>query len=370
MEKLPEELLADILSRINEQDDNATFDPHPTASTTALYALCLTSKRLYRIARPYLYNSVYIHSRSSGGCLLRVLQADTNGDLRKHVRSFSVQHSSFETDDEIDVDDAGYGTVGETREKLTLEILTLLPSVEVVDLSRLVPSQARDPSVPAWLGEVQGAYMLSTSNWHTSTCFASVKRLALHLGSLRAEQIWPVFHLPNLRELELDVRKHERGHSHCWTESHGNWETGTSNIESLRLVALKERGVTYLSHMRAACKAIRHVSVAIQALDMISSIVSRLWPHICSGVLTKLDFVAILPSQSKAKHYNFALLDVHSGVSMDGLYDEMIGMVQDVIMGTHRTTIGEERKYLELAEVEELTELEKKVYDGELFSRP
>jgi hypothetical protein len=189
MENLPEELLDDILSRINEQNDNATFVPHPTASTTALYVICLTSKRLYRIAWNYLYASVYIHSRSSGRCLLRILQADTNGDLRMYVRSFSVQHSSFETDDEIDYNDAGYGTIGETREKLTLDILALLPSVEVVDLSRLVPSQVRDPALPVWLGEIQGAYMLSTSNWHTSTCFASVKRLALRLGSLRGTNL-------------------------------------------------------------------------------------------------------------------------------------------------------------------------------------
>jgi hypothetical protein len=80
--------------------------------------------------------------------------------------------------------------------------------------------------------------------------------------------------------------------------------------------------------------------------------------------------VAILPSQSKAKHYRFAFLDVNPGVSMEGLCNEMIGMVQDVIMGTHRTIMRGERKFLKLVEVEGLTELEKKVYDGELFARP
>jgi hypothetical protein len=171
--------------------------------------------------------------------------------------------------------------------------------------------------------------MLGTCNWRASTCFSNVKKLALHLGSLREEMVLPVFRLPTLCELDLDVRRRERYSQDRWsTFALENWESKTSGIEILRIVQLRNGSAPWIDMpaMSAACKALRHVSILIQAVHMISNTVSTLWPHIRSGVLTKLQLVGLMPSLDHPTHYEFAFLDVHPAIDMDDLCREKIKM--------------------------------------------
>jgi hypothetical protein len=353
MNQLPEELLDQIISCIDTHDIHA---PLAVPDTTTLYALCRTSKKLYRIARPCLYKSVYMHR-----CLIRTLQADAAMPQRKEraLRSRVRALSAFEED----------RTTAQTREKLLLEILALAPNVEVLDLSRLVPSGDETPAWLALLRDTCEDYR-QAPDWHVSTGFSSLTTLRVHLGSMPQCLLWPIFRLPNLVELELDVREQPQNRDHRHISR--ILTTRSSKIERLRIVGMKEEVHDFwhdaIGQHAATCKKLRSMFVAVQALGMMQRVVRYLEQDIHSGALTKLQFAGI--PVDDPMFFGFELEGLHEGVDIEELFDGVRRMARAVIMGTADDCAGEERKYLKLVEVRKLSEMEKRAYDVKRVSRP
>jgi hypothetical protein len=372
MNSPPEELLDPIISYIDTHDIHA---PLAVPNKTTLHALCRNSKKLYRIARLYLYRSMYMHCRSSGRCLVRILQADLvmpqkqERLLRLGVRALSIQHSSFEDDLETDSNDPSSRNIGQIREKPLLKILALAPNVQVLDLSRLVPSEYE---TPAWLALLRDTCLdyRRVPEWHVSTGFSSLKTLRLHLGSMPQYQLWPIFRLPNLVEQELDVRQQPLKGDNRTVPPH--YKSQILNIETLRIVGMKESAHDYWNqYLRphgAACTALRHVFVSILALYMVERVMRSLSLHIHGGALTELQFAGI--PVADPMFFGFELEGLQEGVDIGNLYVGVGRMIQAVIMGAVDDWAGAEGENVKLVEVRKLSELEKKAYDVKRLSRP
>jgi hypothetical protein len=369
MDELPEEILIQIISHIGQQDDNAPPGLRPCPDTMTLYALGLTSRKLSRIARPYLYTSIHSHSGTMGKNLLRTLLADVEEDLRKHVRRLAFKHTTegcLEVDEQVGIGDAGYGSVFDACEPLMLDTITLLPNLIMLDLSRLAPL-ARE--APVWLSALEIACTAGQSNWQVSTGFGNVKRMTLHLGAMGGKELWSVFRLPNLRELELDVRKPAYLRHRHQLALVKYWQAGTSNIETLRIVGLKSECLSRLhdlSSMSRACKALRTFFLSMENLYMAKNIARQLENHVLSATLTGLQFAVV-----GLWHYDVELVGVDDHVDLDELGKQMVMMLLHAT-GTYGAEDEEKAggEHLRLTGMRELTEVEKEAYDLRLARRP
>ena len=100
-------------------------------------------------------------------------------------------------------------------------------------------------------------------------------------------KLWPVFRLPNLLKLELDLREQPLNGDNRTISPH--YKSRISNIEKLKIVGMQDkRDYCHDRSQSAACKALRHVFVSIEALYMIGIVIRSLSLHIHNGALTKL----------------------------------------------------------------------------------
>lgn len=299
MDTLPEELLTNILSHIHNHTSSSPPGPHPYPDTPTLYSLCLTSRKLHRLALPHLYTSIHSTSGAMGTALHRALSADTAGPLRRHVRCLAVQHAPAggclavkEQEDGVHAPD--YGATYDVCQVNLQRTLELLPALEVLDLSRFPP---RDEGKHVWLSVLWAAYSahasLETPDWAAGTGFARVRRLALHMGGVSAEAIWMVFRLPALRELEIDVRT--PGPYTAWeyyNGKEGQWPKGTSGVEVLRVVGVQALfRMGDLRWMSEACRVLKSVFVSVSGMDSVRYVPRVFEKQIQGGGMQELRIV-------------------------------------------------------------------------------
>jgi hypothetical protein len=201
MDTLPEELLEQIIANVTSS--HIPFFTPPDAAT--LNALCRTSSKTYRIARPYLYTHVHSHSGPMGRQFLNTIIAQP--ELADRVKHFAVQHTAegcFQpvesSIEQLDV----YGTVTDTCAALLLETLPVLAQLEALDLSRFT----RKDSSLGWLKSM--AEMIDeqpSSLRKPPQLFSSLRHLSVHLGPMAVYELLPFLRLPHLRSLEVDVRR-------------------------------------------------------------------------------------------------------------------------------------------------------------------
>jgi hypothetical protein len=199
MNTLPEELLEQIIANV-ATNYIPFFTPPDTAS---LNALCRTSSKIYRIARPYLYTHVHSHSGSMGRQFLNTIIAQP--ELANRVKYFAVQHTAegcFQpvesSIEQVDV----YGTVADVCAALLLRTLPVLVRLEVLDLSRFTGSS------PGWLKSMADMIGEQPLSFGKPPClFSNLRHLSVHLGPMDVYELLPFLGLPQLRSLELDVRR-------------------------------------------------------------------------------------------------------------------------------------------------------------------
>jgi hypothetical protein len=128
-------------------------------------------------------------------------------ELAVRVKHFAVQHTAegwFEpVDSSIEQLDV-YGTVTDTCAALLLETLPVLARLETLDLSRFT---GRDASLE-WLKcmtDLIGEQPSSLGK--PSQLFSNLRHFSVHLGPMAVYELFPFLRLPQLRSLEVDVRR-------------------------------------------------------------------------------------------------------------------------------------------------------------------
>ena len=302
-----------------------------------------------------------------GKALRRVLLADTKEELRRHVRELAVQHTKegcFEVDDGYGMGDREYGQAYDVCHILFRETIHLLPKLEVLDLSRF---PLLDREEKTWLGALNAICTSGGPDWSRSTGFATVRRMALHLGTVRCGKMWVVFRLPNLKELEIDVRCPARSIS--WDRAdEAWWSVGTSHVEALRVLGLDNRcGRPHMLHlMSCACAALRSVFVSMTDMNTTHQVPQIFDGHVRCGNLKILQMAVV-----GLWHYEVELGSIGEGCNSSRLGIEL----QDVMIHATGCYDGNkegvlESEHVKVVNIREQSENEKKAYDPRLARRP
>jgi hypothetical protein len=357
---LPEELLVQIISHIHNRTSSTPPGPHTYPDTPTLHALCLTSRALSRIAQPFLYTSIHSTSGSMGHSLYRTLQADTASKLRKHVRELSVAHTQSgcqEVDETQGVNDAGYGRTYDVCQALFQRTIELLPNLELVDLSNF-----HNKGDCTWLNTLHDLYNGKDTLWYATTPWAKVKSMAIHLGAVGAEDLWVLFRLPCLKQLEVDARKAIMV-SRAGSKKLERWPVEVSPIEVFRVIGL---GGMHIASMSDACKTLRSVFVATEDILQVEYVPWLFKKHIHSGALNTLQLAVVGLWYYEAVVTSIEREDTHCHALGKELKDMLIHAT-----GNHGVDaeVWSDSEFLRVGEMRELTEEEKDAYSTGLSTR-
>jgi hypothetical protein len=352
---LPEELLVQIITHIHNRTSFTPHGPHTCPDTPTLHALCLTSRTFSRIAQPFLYSSIHSTSGSMGHSLYRTLQADTASNLRKHVRELSIAHTQSgcqEVDETQSVSDAGYGRTYDVCQALFQRTIELLPNLELVDLSSF-----HNKGDCTWLNTLHDLYNNSKGTlWYATTPWAKVKSMAVHLGAVGAEDLWVLFRLPCLKELEVDARRKPVIMGRAGSRNLERWPIGVSPIETFRLIGL---GGTHVASMSNACKTLRSVFVATEDILQVGYVPWTFKKHIRNGTLHTLQLAVV-----GLWYYEVVVMSIGEGDT----HCRALGKeVRDLLIhatGNHgvNAEVWSDSGLLKVREMRELTEEEKDAY--------
>ncbi|KAK7178423.1 hypothetical protein PSPO01_15521 [Paraphaeosphaeria sporulosa] len=279
MDALAEELLIQILDHLI----------HPSLltrpQTSTLHALCLSSRKLYRLARPYLYTHIHSLSGRSGRHLLRTLQR--NPFLASHVSYFAVQHTNEQ-----------FEAVILEEKVIAVRTIKLLSNLKTLDTSRCEasfiwwalathPNSTGDEEIPmpAYINE-RDVLIPGLTCLHT---------LAVHLCDEPARKLLPFLKMPSLRVLEIHVGETVIDFR-SFTHAYG---TNTS-VQHLRLIGSWPSRQTCISWLGSELINLRTLFLAVGALDgWIFCVVWLFGAHFWRGTVTSLQLA--VAGQS---HYN------------------------------------------------------------------
>lgn len=295
MDTIPEELLDRIVSYCKPQPD--ANPSQYSAGIGTLYALCLTSRKVSRIAGAQLNSITFVHSNSGprGRSLLRTLRA--NPTFAKCITSFSAVHSC-----EDDICEAGAKTLRhiykrgrdpfDNCERLLTSTLQLFPNLQNLDLSGFVLSDPNSHSRRLWLDLIH-LYVERDEDWYPGP-FSTLQRLSVNLHTMGVEEIWPVFTLKALKEVELGLKCQLNTKRDYWQGAY--FPRGSSAVEN---VVLRDPhpdrvwgGGEQFEHISRACTSIKCVKIFSGDLTLASRATTEFWKHFGSGVLRTVHLIA------------------------------------------------------------------------------
>ncbi|KAF2249886.1 hypothetical protein BU26DRAFT_550202 [Trematosphaeria pertusa] len=346
MDGLPEEIVDAIIRSIDTR--RKPYLTRPDSRT--FHSLCLASRRLYRIAKPHLYVSIHSTSGTMGRQLLRTLSA--NRHLAECVENFAVQHSAegcFQTITKYSIEqDEWYGRVEDQCGPLLLSTIRLLPNLKVLDLSRFPPKQ----SDPVWLHPRLDQEGNRIGRALDASQFSVVHHLSLHLGSLSGSELWPVFRLPSLRSLEVDMR-----------EPGMTW----SDVKSLSIIGFSAWRADDVKRMCLACVALRSLFVTTSDLATTHYI-----PKTCRSHIRGERLKSIRVAVEGLWHYD---VDVGPYRVDDEVVGKELVNVLSYVTGDHgadgsRVEASSGCDMVRSVTLRELSPDEKRAYDSRLVRRP
>ena len=351
MDNLPEEVLDLIIGHVATVHDPLLTPPE----TTTLYSLCRTSWRLYRIARPYLYAHVHSCSGAMGRQFLDTIAAQPV--LANCVKQFAVKHTTegcFKPMEATVDQEELYGTVTDTCVVLLIETLENLSMLEVLDLSRFAK---RADSRSEWLAALT---TLVSNQPNQPLLFSNLRHLSVHLGAVAVYELLPFFGLPQLRSLEVDIRK--RG----FTTQMQPGTTQSYPVSCLRIIGFTNAKLVQVSWLAVRFPALDSLFVSTGIND--SKFIGRAFAkNIESGSLKTIQ-VAV----PGLWHYEVETMEARvSDEELAGdLYNALVYATgaEGVVKG--RIEIPPECQSVRSVSIRELTEAEKKAYDDRRPRRP
>ncbi|KAF2683038.1 hypothetical protein K458DRAFT_419261 [Lentithecium fluviatile CBS 122367] len=358
MNTLPEEVLDQIVYKVSTS--HSPFFTRP--DTLALSALCRTSRKLHRIATPYLYAQVHSLSGTMGRRLLRTLLEQP--DLAAHVKYFAVQHTNegcfVPVESSIEKEDT-YGTVTDDCSALLLQTLCVLHELDELDLSRFT---VRPYSSSEWLlplTKVMGKQQQQPSTSSLPHLFTKLRHLSVHLSAAPVCSLIPFLRLSSLRSLEVDVRRPRPNHEIPRAETNASY-----HITSLSIIGFDDHSLTLVSWLSARCSALQNLLVTtdINNTKIIGRIFGR---HIGSGSLETIQVVIVGLWYYDVQVESARISDEARG---DELFNALVyaTMADEAVCG--RVEMPVESRSVRSVTMRELTEVEKKTYDGRFPRRP
>ena len=400
MDEIPEELLDQIIAHVATSQTPLLTPP----DTATLYALCRTSWKYYRIAKPYLYAHVHSYSGSMGRQFFDTISKDPV--LANRVKHLAVQHTAEgcfrPVKSSIDQEEL-YGTVTDTCSVLLLQTLRVLDGLEALDLSRFavrlnsrtewldaviklmeepVSVLAHEISVPLGPLERQeqtgvslttAAPALSSSpttkligeppspRLNRPPIFSKLRHLSVHLSAIPVYELLPFFGLPQLRSLEVDIRRYGSPARIRAINTDKSYP-----ISSLSVIGFSHQKLDQVGWLAARCSDLHDLLVTTKITD--SKFIGRLFArHIRSGSLKTIR-VAIVGLW----HYEVEMKETQESDTElgDELYSALVYASSTVGVVEGRVELPTECYSVRSVTIRELTEAEKKAYDVELPRRP
>jgi hypothetical protein len=295
MNTIPEELLDRIVSYC--KPPSARKPPHLGSGLTALHALCLTSRKVSRIAKTHLESMTFIHSNSGtqGQSFLRALKASPR--FAQRITSFSIAHSHKDEQCAArikvpDSADKSNRDPFDSCERLLIDTLPRFPNLQRLDLLGFVLPRPNSSSRRLWI-DLLLLHIERDEDWYPAP-FSRLRSLSVNLHTMGVEEIWPIFTLKELKEVELGLETQ----IDAWRDRSQSayWPRGSSGVEHVVLRGLHSdrvlRGDMQLEYISRACASIKSMEISSQSLELSGIAVENFWQHFGNGTLQTVQLIA------------------------------------------------------------------------------